>query len=555
MKNIFNYKYVVVSAALSSMAVATSCREDFDYEEAYRTNPAFVYKESFEKAYGTIDPNQSWDFTTQNIGTRAVTPAPTITVSTDYYTVEDGTLDWLQKTLIEQDQDNKDNSGGVTFVLQAPGNSFKITPIYMGATWWDFDLYMQVGDATPVKLMGKGDYMEYYTRNEWKSVKNYYSNGILGFGSGWNTYDQTSQNMHTMNASQVRAKSLTIDNIEKGTTISFYLKIGSTTQNRYAATGDIYQSTTNMLSLTNLPKPTGISADHEVMIIGCEASNLRDKDFNDLVLLVEGEPYIPKTIEVVPGTPFKKTISSITKRYMVEDLGATTQSDIDFNDVVIDITEESWKMVYIESDNVGLSTEKDVTPAETGTDRIAEIKALGGTKDIAIYLSNNTVDNAAPANDDVCIFRKSTSSGDIPVVINGDYSKDANNERVFDIRGGLTTNIMYNTSWAKTEGGDGYYLPSDFIATINLNAITVDSRQWMPSKNNIYVKVSNAPSGWSSSTEVTDATVITFPRNGEVPAMIAVDPYKQWNYEKQCVFDPKDPTDGHFLYLIDGGVE
>ena len=61
MKNILTNIGILAMVGVS--ALTTGCRESFDYEEAYRANPEFVYRENFEKAFGKIDPNQSWDFT------------------------------------------------------------------------------------------------------------------------------------------------------------------------------------------------------------------------------------------------------------------------------------------------------------------------------------------------------------------------------------------------------------------------------------------------------------------------------------------------------------
>jgi hypothetical protein len=71
----------------------------------------------------------------------------------------------------------------------------------------------------------------------------------------------------------------------------------------------------------------------EVMIIGCEdaSTSNSDHDYNDVVFMIYGEPYVPSTFEV---TEVEKTYS---KRYMIEDLGTT--DDFDFNDVVVDVYE------------------------------------------------------------------------------------------------------------------------------------------------------------------------------------------------------------------------
>lgn len=621
MKNIFNYKYVVVAAALSSMAVVTSCREDFDYEEAYRTNPAFVYKESFEKAYGKIDPDQSWDFTTYNNSkndtraTRAISYTKTVDTN-KWYQVEDDMLTWLDTNLPEQ-KPNRSNGVGQTFSCYATGSDFTITPIYMGETYWNFTLYMELGegnDKTTVELIQKGQYLrkkvscskcsgtgkvkEWYcagcTEGPWSTEpdnatkRNHRHSSSQtkvtsrdincpdcdGTGEKYTnlTVGSTSNSVNTIGAIGIQGNTIRISGIPEGTPIRFYLKMLSdyTTWlipniiklHDWAITGNLNPSEEYMLSMTkNLPKlehlpseAAGVdNSDHEIMIIGCEASR-GDTDYNDLVLLVEGYPFIPRKIEVTEEGESREITSVVSKRYMVEDLGCTTESDIDFNDLVIDFTEEQYKVIKYEIKENGSITKEET--GETGVDRTAKVLALGGTKNIAVYLSKNDADNAAPAPGDVCIFRKvGNATYDNMVEINSNYSKDKNGNVVFSIADGLDASIMYNTKQAQTEKGDGCWNTTDVIAEIDLSKITDATHQWDPSKNNIYVVVENSNSGSTSPFEVTDGTTIKFPKKGEVPAMIAVDTNKPWNWEKCTVFDPKDPANGYILHLEDGGVE
>lgn len=130
------------------------------------------YSENFENAYGKIAPDQTWDFSTINLrnlglyggpssstaATRAAytgsvdaTPATEpiiketktegIDISNygDYYAVEQGTLDWLNRELPEG---TSNVSKGNPFVLGTPTNDFAIIPIYQGHAGMCWDLHL-----------------------------------------------------------------------------------------------------------------------------------------------------------------------------------------------------------------------------------------------------------------------------------------------------------------------------------------------------------------------------------------------------------------------------
>ena len=81
-----------------------------------------------------------------------------------------------------------------------------------------------------------------------------------------------------------------------------------------------YQFGANDLTPSNLP---GVK-NPEVKIIGCEdasTSSMTDKDYNDVVFMLYGEPYVPESFEV---EDLEKTVK---KRYFIEDLGASDDTD------------------------------------------------------------------------------------------------------------------------------------------------------------------------------------------------------------------------------------
>ena len=117
----------------------------------------------------------------------------------------------------------------------------------------------------------------------------------------------------------------------------------------------------------------------EIKIIGCEdasSARMTDKDYNDVVFMLYGEPYVPESFDV---EDLEKTVK---KRYFVEDLG--TSDDTDFNDIVVDVVSTyTYKRTTSET---GIVTFSD----ETIKSRKAEIRALGGTLDFELNIGGKT---------------------------------------------------------------------------------------------------------------------------------------------------------------------
>lgn len=537
-KNIYN---IAVLAIAGFAGLVTSCSNDFDFDEARRENPEYAFKENFEKAFGTIDPNQSWDFTSGVYTHKTRALSPTVTTG-EYYEVEKNTtLKWLNEKL-EEGKDHR--SLGKPFTMTMPNNSFTIVPIYQGQAALSWDLHMVVGtgtDAADVKIWSK-------------------SQGIQTKGDGKNDkWTNLAAGGNTLSAKNVRALQYTVDNIPVGTQIYFYLEItvGSET---YALKGTKQSSLAGkMLALTDCTRPTNLSEDKEILIMGCEdadSDRTCDNDINDVVFMIYGNPKAPHPLKITNGET--TDTQTITKRYMVEDLGATTESDIDFNDLVVDVTEVRTITTIMEMTNGNIDKQgtKDISAKQTIT-----IRALGGTKDIALYIGGQ----ANP------IFRKSTESDNL----NAAYRE---NNIVTGALTSLTTDYMYNTGFYKASPNyNGIIAQYEVDVEYDLvthrevykvkkeedkditeqNVTIIDSYTkktgyWEPSQNNIKVVVADDSQFLSNFTpndgtnQVTEGIkVIEFPETGTVPTMIAVDPEQKWNNERVSVF-PKT-TDGKFV--------
>lgn len=162
-----------------------------------------------------------------------------------------------------------------------------------------------------------------------------------------------------------------------GSQVSFYLKVTrAASYGDFNRVGDEMKSENRMIALlTNCPKPSNIPSTYTTYILGCEDSNGNnsDWDYNDCVFLLTG--YLPEPVILQAQTVFK-----VEKRYMVEDL--TSTGDFDFNDIVIDVKQETTV-------NYNVNSETNVrTETSRVTKQYAKIAYLCGTVPICAKVGN-----------------------------------------------------------------------------------------------------------------------------------------------------------------------
>lgn len=152
------YNFSLCSILLSMVVLfLNSCREDFDFIEAYRANPQYVYKENFENAFGKIDPNQSWDFT--QYGTATTRAAGDVNFrdesginfevnTTVNGTVITNTINTSSKNKQLYDKlNNKPLSGSLVSSFISNGEDFSILPVTTQCDY-KYNMYIKVGDDT-----------------------------------------------------------------------------------------------------------------------------------------------------------------------------------------------------------------------------------------------------------------------------------------------------------------------------------------------------------------------------------------------------------------------
>ena len=336
-----NFKMMAAAMAVLG-AVSCSKSDVFDpgqaeeikkaQEEAKIEQSKTDYEANFVEKYGEVDPNQSWDFST---GTPTISlPSSSAKAgtraggyerknSTDYYEFPAATINKMKEVFVE----GRDNRNlGTAFAMHAPANAIYIMPMYMGQSGGNFELWMHVeGIAEDIKVWSKWQDLQVKPKagDNWKNVKDH--------NSGSNC----------VGVAAIRSKYYKFSGLPENAVMHFYLKI-TEAAGGYNETNQILTSISGYMrdfKFGNDGFPTGLKGidenitKPEAMIIGVEdaTTSKSDHDFNDVVFMIYGEPYVPQTFKV---EEFETTYS---KRYMIEDLGST--DDFDFNDIVVDVQE------------------------------------------------------------------------------------------------------------------------------------------------------------------------------------------------------------------------
>lgn len=476
---------IMMGAAV--LLTACSSKDLFD-ENGFENKAKASYAENFVKKYANVNMNQSWDYSHKqsdftlvgtNKGKKAATRAGESGFTKgSWYEVDNNTLDWMQEKLVEG-QDNR--SLGNPFYMTVPGNEFTIVPIFQGqagAMWnlhvvvdgVDYLVWEKINNAllggtetAPDNEPNIGSIqIKDLDNEEWHNMHGqWYDWGYGHWNSLYNTDgsdrwtpDWSAQNKVTA----VRAIPYTFKNLPVGAEMYFYLDVTESGSGNWNGADHemnnvgAHESSLKgqMLALQDVPMPNNISADNEVMLIGCEDSDLKDSDWdmNDLVLLVYGKT-VPKPVKIEEGAEIEEVK---TVRYMIEDLGST--DDFDFNDIVLDVSEiRTISPIYTN----GVVTEWK----EKGTRQEAVIRHLGGTLPFKLTIGNTELEEHAGVM-------------------------------------GADPNERYEVSG------------------------------WDMNRHNIKVEVRQ-----SVNTEVYNT--IGFPKAGEAPMIIAVDPSQGWMGERQSV--------------------
>ena len=454
--------FVLVGSMAVLGAAFTSCSKG---EELYDSGAIVAmqkseYATNFEKKYGPIDPNQTWDFatmepisylpSTSSAGTRVGEGSGEVTLkSSGKMSIGNTVVTWMHDNM----EAGKNNSQkGSPFISETDQRTFTIVPFYQGCASYYWELWMNVG-GNEVKIWTKNEDLKYLDDNgNWKSPTN--KDGI------------------PLSAEEIDAPTYTFE-ATPGQTMYFFLKVwtgGDASYTRGDPASRISSLDRMMLALEGVQGLTGVPEGSTVTVIGCEdnSKSASDKDFEDLVFIMYG----PRVQH------FEEKEVRETKRYMMEDLGTT--DDFDFNDVVVDVANVYKKKLEYGTNNQLLSE----TEIPNSRHQEAIVRAAGGTMNFTIEIGTNTITRWTKSP-----LYKATD--------------------------------MLNTGW----GGKSIHYSGDNSI---LAKFDIENNDWNPATNNIRVLVDgNGPSG--------DVMVITFPKKGTAPMMIAVPETQNWMTERSSV--------------------
>lgn len=421
---------VLGSMAVLGMAMSSCSKEEILFDnEAAQAKRMDTYRANFEKAFGAIDPNQSWDFasmepvclpvSSRNAATRAAF-IPTRTESGGQLMIDKAVLDWMHENM-KAGRDNHEQ--GKPFTFNAPSNSFTVVPVFQGNASYYWELYIKIGDNPETLVWKKGQDISYTTA----------ATPDASVSSQWTALG-TEQAGVPETATAVLAPTTTFT-APTNTNFYFLLKIWNSVSahdTNPAGGRTVTTLSDKMLALPGATAPAAITAEgYTATIVGCEDGT--DNDFEDLVFMIYGKP--------VPSIQYEKQVDIVqAKRYMIEDLGG--DDDFDFNDIVIDVQTYKTESHEYAGPTIESAVEVNSTIVEGSEGQRAILRAAGGTLNFTITIGSTS-------------WTKSSKF---------DFTK------------------MLNTGWGGTSIDYDYTL-----AEIPLN-----KDDWNPATNNIRVSVENS---------------------------------------------------------------
>ncbi len=380
---------LVVFSLFTSVFVACSNNEGYEYDgNAAEVAAKKIYGENFVSKYPNVTLNQNWDYSNvPEFGLPVSNGAPAFDITrgsgdvmtnTTEYEVDMEVVKWMKDNL-PNGADNR--SKGKPFFMHVPSNSFSIVPIYQGGANGIWDLHMVVnGVDYLVWSKSKDLYIKDASHADWTAI------------SSLNVSRELDRN--TTKATAVKAPMFTFTNMPTGSDIYFYVEITYTTSNVHRVGDKLSSISGNMITLS-CPRPANIDEDKQVAIIACEdgVRNNVDWDMEDVVFMVVGNPDIPETITLTNGTPIVKRH---VVRYLFEDLGAT--DDFDFNDIVVDVEEESESTPIISTmkDKSGKNIEWLTGWNDGEKTQKATVRHLGGELPFKLTIGDTEIADIQP---------------------------------------------------------------------------------------------------------------------------------------------------------------
>jgi len=468
------FKSLLLIGSMAAMGAAfTSCAKEnlYDSEFAAKQQNA-EYEANFVKKYGAIDPNQTWDFASMK-SVRSL-PSTRSVATRAGETPEEVTVSFEGSSKITIEKGVID---WMHLYMPAGKDHTQVgSPFYSVATRQSFTVapFYQGQASYFWELWVNIGGTEYKIWTKYQDLK----------------YKTADGEWHSLTTAGVPAEAVQVEaptytyKATAGAALYFFLKVWTGGDSAHENDPEGYKAIklssldNNMRALQGvqgLERPAGVPEDNFISIIGCEDNNASgsDGDYEDLAFLFFGPPTIRvDELEV-----------SETKRYMMEDLGDT--DDFDFNDVVVDVSnvymnKVTWK------ENIATGQMEKVGEEEIPGTRHQEaiVRAAGGTLNFTLNIGGTT-------------WTKSPT---------------------FPVKNMLNTGLNGTTVY--------YSGPQSELAKF-----TIANNAWNPEANNVSVTVYSE----NGTTNDEGVKTITFPKKGEAPKIIAVDPSVNWMKERQSV--------------------
>ena len=326
-------------AALAICAAFASCSHDTDFESANQElvveNLKNEYKANFVKKYGEIDPDQSWDFTNFGNATRGEASTQQQFVGPNFYSY--CLIDYKAiKELTDGSINAQTSSSSNSYEYKLYGVNYTVTAEAKNIT---FERYF-TAVLTPsfIRIDGSSSYSKRYYHLFFQTkemIPN--TNGTCHSSEYW--YGKLSPNNGLITD---RSSIINTSSSQGGEWYAYY------TDN--TGNGTAHHNTTPVTKVREFKVTAttkkGEKFERTYWGFDCDGA---DNGKVDLICLVEDY----------------KTPYPIEKRYMIEDLGTT--DDTDFNDIVVDFKD----------DQQGHQT--------------AIIRAMGGTLDFTLKVAGTAV--------------------------------------------------------------------------------------------------------------------------------------------------------------------
>ncbi len=471
--------FLTASVAVVGLVFVACSHDDFIDKDAPVKNLKAEYATNFEKKYGKIDPNQNWDF----CSAQPVYSLPSSTNAARTRTGENS-FDFAANTSKESIVVEKDVLEWMyTHMPKGQDNKVKGEAFIMKVPNNSFTIApIYQGYATYywelwMSVDGAGDY------KVWSKGEDFYYQDPDDAENEWtqlgNGQDGLTKDNGKFTHKAVKAPTYTFSNLPVGNTMSFYLKVW---KNGSHTTG--YQAYQNNLINPTQDQPityysTALNNCKMISLTQAQKPAAVPEGYD--VTIIGCEDYTDNDFEdlvfMVYGNPVPPTerVEEVeefyTKRYFMEDLGTT--DDFDFNDVVVDVKYDR-KKITIKYDN---TTNEELSRTEKNLPDVAIVRATGGTLDFTLTIGAT------------------------------EWIKSKH----------IAFEDMWNTGW-KGAAIDWDAVLDEPFEVVGFN----------PETNNISVAVADR----GNSGEV---KTITFPKKGEAPMMLAVNPDVKWMKERVSI--------------------